>query len=91
MILVTTYKIKPYANKGELKAMLEAFAAHGAGPGSSQNYTSLDGKWGLAIAETDDLEGTYANMAQYTEWLEFDVTVMMPVETVVPLLMNVLG
>ncbi len=86
MILVTTYKIKPFLSKEETKEVLDVFAKEGAGPGATAHYVAADGSHGLVISETDDVEGAYRNILNYTQWVEYETTVMLTVEQAVPLI-----
>jgi hypothetical protein len=86
MILVTTYTLKPFLSKEETKEVLDVFAEQGAGPGATAHYVAADGGHGLVIAETDDVEGAYRNILNYTQWVEYDTKVMLTVEQAVPLI-----
>jgi len=91
MLFVTTYKIKPYISNEETKKLLEVFAKEGAGPGTTAHYVAADGSHGVVIADTDDLAGAYRNLQNYTQWVEYDTRVMLPVEEAVPLIVEALG
>jgi hypothetical protein len=91
MLFVTTYKIKPYISNEETKELLEVFAKEGAGPGTTAHYVAADGSHGVVIADTDDLAGAYRNLQNYTQWVEYDTRVMLPVEEAVPLIVEALG
>ena len=91
MIFLTTYKIKPYLTNEETKKLLEVFAAEGAGPGTTAHYVAADGSHGVVIADTDDVAGAYRNLQNYTQWVEYDSKVMLPVEEAVPLIVEALG
>ena len=91
MIFVTTYRIKPFISNEETKELLEVFAREGAGPGTTAHYVAADGSHGVVIADTEDLAGAYRNLQNYTQWVEYDTKVMLPVEEAVPLIMDALG
>ena len=91
MIFVTTYRIKSFISNEETKQLLEVFAREGAGPGTTAHYVAADGSHGVVIADTDDLAGAYRNLQNYTQWVEYDTKVMLPVEEAVPLIMDALG
>jgi hypothetical protein len=91
MLFVTTYKIKPYLSNGETKQLLEVFAKEGPGPGTTAHYVAADGSHGVVISDTDDVAGVYANLQNYTQWVEYDSKVMLTVEEAVPLIMEALG
>ena len=91
MIFLTTYKIKPYISNEETKKLLQVFAENGPGPGTTAHYVAADGSHGVVVADTDDVAGAYRNLQNYTQWVEYDSTVMLPVEEAVPLIMEALG
>ncbi|HEX3294354.1 MAG TPA: DUF3303 family protein [Solirubrobacterales bacterium] len=84
MILVTTYKLKPFLSREETRELMDVFAEQGAGPGATAHYVAADGGHGLVISETDDVEGAYRNILNYTQWVEYDTKVMLTVEQAVP-------
>jgi hypothetical protein len=91
MILVTTYKVKPFLSKDETRKLLGVFAKEGPGPGVTAHYVAADGSQGVVISDTDDVAGGYRNIQNYTEWVEYDTKVMLTVEQAVPLIMESLG
>ena len=91
MIFLTTYKIKPYLSNEETKKLLQVFATEGPGPGTTAHYVAADGSHGVVVADTDDVAGAYRNLQNYTQWVEYDSKVMLPVEEAVPLIMEALG
>ena len=84
MILVTTYRLKPFLSNDEARELLGVFAKVGAGPGATAHYVAADGSHGVVISETDDVEGLYANLQNYTQWVEYDSKVMLTVEKALP-------
>jgi hypothetical protein len=91
MIFVTTYKIKPYITNEETKELLEVFAKAGPGPGTTAHYVAADGSHGVVVAETDDVAAAYANLQNYTRWVQYETRVMLTVEEAVPLLIESLA
>jgi hypothetical protein len=91
MIFITTYKIKPYLSKAETKELLGVFAKQGEGPGTTAHYVAADASQGVVISENDDLEAAYANIQNYTQWVEYDTKVMLKVEQAVPHIMAALA
>ena len=71
--------------------MLQVFASEGPGPGTTAHYVAADGSHGVVVADTDDVAGAYRNLQNYTQWVEYDSKVMLPVEEAVPLIMEALG
>ncbi len=91
MLFMTTYRIKPFLSNEETKKLLEVFAEVGPGPGTTAHYVAADGSHGVVVADTDDVAGAYANLQNYTQWVEYETRVMLTVEEAVPLLMESLG
>ncbi len=88
MILVTTYKVKPFLSKEETRKLLDTFAKEGAGPGTTAHYVATDGGEGVVISDTDDIEAGYRNILNYTQWVEYDTRVMLSVEQALPHLLD---
>jgi hypothetical protein len=84
MIFITTYKVKPYISKDETRKVLDVFAKQGEGPGTIAHYVATDGSHGVVISEADDLEPAYANLQNYTQWIEYDTTPVLKVDQAVP-------
>ena len=91
MLFVTTYRIKPFLSNEETKKLLEVFAKVGPGPGTTAHYVAADGSHGVVVADTDDVAAAYANLQNYTQWVQYETRVMLTVEEAVPLLMESLG
>jgi len=91
MIFITTYKVKPFLSKAETKELLGVFAREGAGPGVTAHYVAADGSHGVAISESDDVEGAYRNIQNYTQWVEYDTKVMLTIEQALPHIMDALA
>jgi hypothetical protein len=90
MIFITTYKVRPFLNKDERRKLMSAFAKEGAPAGTTAHYVAADGSHGVVIGESDDAEAAYANIQNYTEWIEYDTKVMLTIEQAVPHIMAVL-
>jgi hypothetical protein len=91
MILVTTYKLKPFLDKAETKQLLDIFAKEGTGPGATAHYVAADGSHGVVVSETDDVAGGYRNILNYTQWVEYDTEVMLSIEEALPLIADSLA
>ena len=91
MILITTYKLKPFLTKAETRELMEAFGKAGTGPGATAHYVATDNSRGVVISETDDLEGGYRNIQNYTQWVEYDTKVMLSIEQALPHIMDSLS
>ena len=91
MIIVTTYKVRPFLSKAETRKLLDVFGKAGTGPGVTAHYVAADGSHGVVVSDTDDIAGAYRNIQNYTEWVEYDSKVMLKVEEAVPLIMESLA
>jgi hypothetical protein len=91
MIFVTTYKLKPFLSRAEMKELMAAFAEHGAGPGAGAHYTAVEGGHGVVVSDTEDAQGVYRNVLNYTQWVEYDTKAMLTIEQAVPLIMESLA
>jgi len=70
---------------------MDVFAKEGAGPGVIAHYVAADGGGGVAISDTDDVEGAYRNILNYTQWVEYDTRVMLSIEQALPHIADSLG
>lgn len=70
---------------------MDTFAAVGEVPGATSHHVWLDGRGGTIIGETDDATAVYRNVLAYTDWMEFEITAALPVDQVVPEVMDYLG
>ena len=91
MVFITTYKLKPFLGKSEMRELMGVFAEVGSGPGTTAHYVAADGSHGVVIAEHDDVEAAYRNLLNYTQWIEYDTKVMLKVEQAVPHVMDSLS
>lgn len=90
MIFVTTYHPKPYMSRQDTKDLLARFAEKGPGPGTIAHYIAVDDSGGVVISDTDDLTGSFRNILEYAEWIEFDTKAMLTIDDAVPLMMDAL-
>ncbi len=87
MLIVTTYKVKPYITKKETAELMAVFAETGAAPGEIAHYVNADGGGGVVILEVDDILDGYRNNLKYAEWLQFESKIMVTVDAaVVPIM-----
>jgi len=91
MIFITTYELKPHLTKEERKQLMGVFGKVGMAPGTQAHYVNADGGGGIVIAESDDPTEAYANLLNYTQWVEFESKVMLKIEDAVPLIGAYLG
>jgi len=91
MIFVTTYKVKPYITKAETAELMAVFGEHGKAPGEIAHYVNADGGGGVVISDTDDILGSYRNNLNYSQWLEFESTMVVTVDQAVPHILDALA
>ena len=91
MILITTYRLKPFLTNEETSQLMQVFGEVGTGPGATAHYVAADGGGGVVISETDDVVGGYRNILNYTQWVEYETRVMLRVEDAVPQIMDALS
>ena len=91
MLFGTRYRIVGDRSPEATKALLAAFAEHGENPGTIAHYVLADGRGGFVINEADSLEEGYANLQNYTQWLEFETYPLLKIEEAVPILMERFG
>jgi hypothetical protein len=91
MIFVTTYKLKPFLSKEEIKELMDVFAKEGPGPGTTAHYVAAEGGFGVVISESDDIEGAYRNVLNYTQWVEYDTNAMLSIEQALPHIADAIG
>jgi len=91
MIFITSYRVKPHMSKEETAEMMAVFAEHGSSPGEIAHYVAVDGSHGMVISDSDDLGATYRNVLRFSQWIEFDSSVMLPVADAVPHILDALS
>ena len=91
MLFGTRYKFVGQRSDEETKALMAAFAEHGAAPGTIAHYVMADGRGGLVIHESESILDAYENLINYTHWLEFESHPMLTMEEALPTLMKRFG
>jgi hypothetical protein len=90
VIFITTYRIKQLS-KDETKQLMGVFTNIGVPSNVKAHYVAADGSNGVVIAEGDDLEESYRNLLNYTEWIEYDTKPYLTIEQAVPHIMDYLS
>ncbi len=83
MLFVTNYTIKPFISKEETAELMAVFAEAGKGPGEIAHYVRTDGSGGVIVSQSDDPLPDYRNLLKYTQWLEFESSVVISVDDAV--------
>ncbi len=91
MLIVTTYKVKPYITKEETAELMAVFAETGAAPGEIAHYVDTDGGGGVVILEVDDILDGSRNNRKYAAWREFDSKIMVTVDAAVAPIMEAIA
>ncbi len=91
MILVTTYKVRPFLTKEETAELMGVFANVGVPDGTLSHYVAVDASHGVVTVDTDDVAGVYRNILNYTQWIEYEINVMLTVDDAVPHILDTLA
>jgi hypothetical protein len=84
MLLITTYKTVGSRSPDAAKALMTRFGEVGATPGEVAHYVFADGSGGVVIADADDAKVLHDAALAYTEWLEFDTSIVLKLEDALP-------
>jgi hypothetical protein len=90
VIFITTYRIKQLS-KDESKKLMGVFADKGVTSTVKAHYVAADGSHGVVIDETDDLEASYRNILNYSEWIEYETKPYLTIEQAVPHIIDYIG
>lgn len=91
MLFATKYTFKGDQSPESIKEMLAVFAERGAQEGEVAHYVAANGRGGLIIGEADSMEDGYENMLHYSQWMDFDVTPILPIDVAMGAIMKVYG
>ncbi len=91
MLLMTTYRVKPFLSRDQTRSLIDLFAEHGTPPGTSAHYLAADGSFGVVISESDDATEGYRNILNYTEYVEYETRVIMTIDEALPHIADSLG
>jgi hypothetical protein len=91
MLLMTTYKFKPFLSKDETRTLMALFAEHGTTEGVTAHYLSADGSFGVVFAESEDAAEGYRNILNYTEYVEYETRVVLTIDEALPHIADSLG
>jgi len=91
MLIVTTYRVKPFIAKEETAELMAVFAEAGPAPGEIAHYVNTDGGGGTVISEVADIVDTYRNALRYSQWMEFETEIVLKVDDAVGPIMEALA
>ena len=91
MLFATKYTFKGDRSPESVKALLGVFAEQGAQEGEVAHYVAANGRGGLIIGEADSMEDSYENLIHYSQWMDFDITPILPIDTAMGAIMKVYG
>jgi hypothetical protein len=91
MIFITTYRVKPFMSKDEVREVMSVFQARGGGTGVVAHYFAADGSQGVVISEQDDAAALYENIVDYIPWIEYETKPFLTIEQAAPLIAAWLG
>jgi uncharacterized protein DUF3303 len=90
VVFITTYRIKQLS-KDETKELMGVFADKGVVGTVKAHYIAADASQGVVITDDDDLEETYRNILNYSQWIEYDIKPYLTIEQAVPHIMDYIG
>jgi len=88
MLFMTTYRVKPYLPRSEVKKLLDLFGKAGEAPGTIAHYVAADNSCGWTITEAEDATSGYAATLQYEEYIEFDTKPVLTINDALPHLLE---
>ena len=88
MLMMTTYRIKPFMSEDETKRMMDAFAENGTSEGTIAHYVFASGGGGVVIGESDDLGNGYRNILNYGEWVDYEMLPLLSIDDALPHIMD---
>ena len=91
MLMMTTYRIRPFLAEEETKELMAAFAEFGTADGTVSHYVFADGGGGVVVGEYDGLAASYRNILNYSEWVEYESTPLLDIDEALPLIMDALS
>lgn len=91
MLLLTTYRVRPFLTQEETRELMDAFAEFGTTEGTISHYAFADGGGGFVIVETDDAGAAYRNILNYGQWVEYETQVILTIEDAVPHILDALS
>ena len=91
MLFATRYKFKGDQSPESVKQLLAVFAERGAAEGQVAHYVSVDGRGGLIITESDDMNEAYANALHYQQWMDLETNPILTIDDAMPTIMSVFG
>lgn len=91
MLFEIRYEVKAAAGtKAHTAALMEEFGERGEVAGTVAHYV-YPGGGGMVIAEQNDPAVLYESVSAYSEWLDFEVRPILPVDDAVPIILEYLG
>ncbi len=91
MLMMTTYRIKPFMTKDETKELMEAFAEFGATEGTISHYQFADGGGGVVIGDFESAAVGYRNILNYTQWVQYESVNVVEMDEALPLILDALS
>ena len=91
MILMTTYRVKPFMSHEQRRELVELFLQHGTPGRELGHYLAADNSHGVVISELDDPTEGFRNILNYTEHVEYETTLMVTMDEAMPLIGEVIG
>lgn len=80
MIVMTTYRLKPFMSHDERRELVTLFMEHGTPGRDLGHYMAADNSYGVVISELDDPADGFRNILNYTEHVEYETKVMLTID-----------
>lgn len=84
MLMMTTYKTKPFMTQEENQRLMDLFAENGTTAGTVAHYTFADSSGGVVIVEADEAATGYRNILNYGEFVEYETKVLLSIDDALP-------
>jgi hypothetical protein len=91
MIMMTTYRLKPFMSHDERRELVAQFAEHGTAGREIAHYMAADNSFGVVFNELDEAAEGYRNILNYVEHVEYETKVMLTIDEAMPLIGEVIS
>jgi hypothetical protein len=91
MMLMTTYRIKPFLSRDETRELMSVFGEVGTPPNTIAHYIFADSGGGVVITDGADTAELYRNILNYTQWIQYETVTLMSIDDAVPLIMEAIA
>ena len=86
MIMMTTYRVKPFMSHDERRELVALFVENGTPGRDIGHYMAADNSYGVVISELDDPAEGFRNILNYAEHVEYETKLMLTIEEAMALI-----